>query len=70
MFNLKIGTKFNIVYFAKKYKKFISRAGLWNEMCKEGYSKANNKVLVYFDLDANDYRTAVGDVILNVRKDN
>ena len=70
MFNLKIGTKFNIVYFAKKYKKFITRAGLWTDKCKEGYSKANNKVLVYFDLDANDYRTAVGDVILNVRKDN
>jgi hypothetical protein len=53
MFNLKQGTKFNIVYFAKKYKKFITRAGLWNEKCKVGYSKANNKIfLVYFDLDA------------------
>ena len=70
MFNLKQGTKFNLVYFAKKYGKYITRTGLWNELCKEGYSLANNKVFVYFDLDSNDYRTAVGDIIINERKDN
>jgi hypothetical protein len=67
MFNLKKDQKFNITYFAKKYGKYITRSGQWNELCKEGYSLANNKVFVYFDLDANDYRTAVGDITLNVK---
>jgi hypothetical protein len=41
MFNLKQGTKFNITFFAKKYKKFITRAGLWNEKSVEKYCKSN-----------------------------
>jgi hypothetical protein len=35
MFNLKQGTKFNVTYFAKKYKKFITRAGVWTEKSVE-----------------------------------
>ena len=41
MFNLKEGTKFNITYFAKKYGKFITRAGVWTEKSKEWVSKKN-----------------------------
>jgi len=70
MFNLKQGTKFNVVYFAKKYGKFITRAGVWTEKCREGYTKANNYIFTYFDLDSEGYRTASGDIIVNERKDN
>ena len=70
MFNLKQGTKFNITFFAKKYKKFITRAGLWNEKSKEWISKKNENLFTYYDLDNEGYRTASGDVILNERKDN
>ena len=41
MFNLKEGTKFNVTYFAKKYGKFITRAGVWTEKSKEWVSKKN-----------------------------
>ena len=71
MFNLKEGTKFNITYFAKKYGKFITRAGVWTEQSKEWISKKNNeKVFTYFDLDNEGYRHAVGDITLIERKDN
>jgi hypothetical protein len=39
MFNLKEGTKFNVTYFAKKYGKFITRAGVWTENLKSGFLK-------------------------------
>jgi hypothetical protein len=39
MIDLKIGEKFTITYFAKKYGKFITRAGLWTENLKSGYLK-------------------------------
>ena len=48
MFNLKQGTKFNITFFAKKYKKFITRAGLWNEKSVEKYCKDNVQKLFTF----------------------
>jgi len=46
MFNLKEGTKFNITYFAKKYGKFITRAGVWTEKSKEWVSKKNETLLL------------------------
>ena len=71
MFNLKQGTKFNITYFAKKYGKFITRAGLWTEKSAEKYCKHNiEKLFTFYDLDANRYTTATGDIIINERKDN
>ena len=70
MFNLKQGTKFNITYFAKKYGKYITRAGVWTDKSKEGYTKTNNYIFTYFDLDSTNYRSATGDIILNERKDN
>ena len=70
MFNLKQGTKFNVTYFAKKYGKFITRAGVWTDNCKEWISSKNENLFTYFDLDSEGYRTASGDIILNERKDN
>ena len=70
MFNIKEGTKFNITYFAKKYGKFITRAGLWTELSKQWLSKKNESLFTYFDLDSEGYRTASGDFVLWKRKDN
>jgi len=67
MFNLKKDQKFNITYFAKKYGKYITRSGQWTEQSKECFSKDNNKLFVYYDLESNGYRTAVGDITLNVK---
>ena len=70
MFNIKEGTKFNITYFAKKYGKFITRAGLWTEQSKQWLSKKNESLFTYYDLDNEGYRTASGDFVLWKRKDN
>jgi hypothetical protein len=70
MFNIKEGTKFNITYFAKKYGKFITRAGLWTEQSKQWISKKNESLFTYYDLDSEGYRTASGDITLVERKDN
>jgi two-component SAPR family response regulator len=70
MFNIKEGTKFNITYFAKKYGKFITRAGVWTEQSKQWISKKNESLFTYYDLDNEGYRTASGDFMLWKRKDN
>ncbi len=70
MFNLKQGTKFNVTYFAKKYGKFITRAGVWTDKSKEWISKKNENIFTYFDLDNEGYRHAVGDITIVERKDN
>ena len=70
MVDLKVGTKFNITYFAKKYGKFITRAGVWTDKSKEWISKKNENLFTYFDLDNEGYRTASGDFVLWKRKDN
>ena len=70
MVDLKVGEKFTITYFAKKYGKFITRAGLWTEKSKEWISKKNESLFTYYDLDNEGYRTASGDITLVERKDN
>lgn len=70
MFNLKKGTKFNVTYFAKKYGEFITRAGLWTEKSVERLSKDNKNLFIYFDLDEQGYRTAVGDITVVPKEDN
>ena len=52
------GEKFEISYYAKKHGKFISRRGQWNEKCKYWFSKSLKPLITYFDIDANNYRTA------------
>ena len=70
MGDLKIGEKFTITYFAKKYGKFITRAGLWTEQSKQWLSKKNDSLFTYYDLDNEGYRTASGDFMLWKKKDN
>ena len=70
MVDLKVGDKFSITYFAKKYGKFITRAGVWTDKSKEWVSKKNENLFTYFDLDNEGYRTASGDFMLWKRKDN
>ena len=70
MIELKVGDKFSITYFAKKYGKFITRAGLWTEQSKQWLSKKNESLFSYYDLDNEGYRTASGDFVLWKRKDN
>ena len=70
MIELKVGDKFSITYFAKKYGKFITRAGLWTKQSKQWLSKKNESLFTYYDLDNEGYRTASGDFMLWKRKDN
>ncbi len=59
MVDLKIGEKFTITYFAKKYGKFITRAGLWTEKSKEWISKKNESLFTYYDLDNEGYNFSI-----------
>ena len=71
MVDLKVGDKFSITYFAKKYGKFITRAGLWTEKSVQKYCKHNiEKLFTFYDLDAERYTTATGDITVVPRKDN
>ena len=70
MIDLKIGEKFTITYFAKKYGKFITRAGLWTEQSKQWLSKKNESLFTYYDLDNEGYRTASGDITVVPKEDN
>jgi hypothetical protein len=71
MIDLKIGDKFNITFFAKKYGKFITRAGLWNEKSVEKYCKHGiEKLFTFYDLDAERYTTATGDITVVPKEDN
>ena len=71
MLNLVPCFNLNITFFAKKYKKFITRAGLWNEKSVEKYCKDNiQKLFTFYDLDAERYTTATGDITIVERKDN
>ena len=56
---MKVGTKFKIGYKAKKYNdEFIWREGIWTDECKMWTDKSGQAIFTYYDLDANDYRTA------------
>ena len=49
---------FAITWNAEKYKNRIFRKALWNEKCRQWISKKGDRLLTYFDLDQDDYRTA------------
>jgi len=51
-----------ITYFATKHKAFITRKAKWTDDCKTWLSKANKPCITYYDMDADGYRTAVGNV--------
>ena len=60
IFSMVNGEKFKITYYAKKHSKFIERNGKWDEKCKYWFSKSLKPLITYFDVDANNYRTASG----------
>ena len=61
-----IMSNFYITYFAKKHKKFITRKGQYAKPDgtegKAFVSKDGNPCLIYWDLDADGWRNATGQV--------
>ena len=55
---MNIGQTFKITYYAKKHGKHITRQGMWTEKCIERLDKLGNDIMIYFDMDADGYRTA------------
>ena len=53
---------FYITYYAKKYGGVITRKAKWTDECKAWLSKANKPCMRYYDLNADGYRTATGNV--------
>ncbi len=53
-------TTFKITYYSNKDKKHITRNGKWTDQCRYWTSKAGAKLMTYFDMDAEGYRTAKG----------
>ena len=53
-------TPFKITYFAMKHGKHITRRGTWTDQCKYFTSTVGNKMMTYFDMDSDGYRTAKG----------
>ena len=52
--------QFTITYYSNKDKKHITRRATWNEKCRYWTSKVGDSLITYFDIDANNYRTATG----------
>ena len=52
--------KFKITYYAKKHGKHITRNAKWTELCRYWTSKLGDSLITYFDMDADNYRTAKG----------
>ena len=57
---MEIGQTFKITYYAKKHKKHITRNAKWTDKCQERLTKLGSQIMVYFDMDADGYRTAKG----------
>ena len=64
---LEIGDNFRITYHANKYDKTITRKGLWDDKSKTWVSKTGKKLITYFDIEANNYRTCANNFVLSVR---
>ena len=48
-------TQFKITYYSNKDKKHITRQGKWTDQCRYWTSKAGDKLMTYFDMDAEGY---------------
>jgi hypothetical protein len=64
---LETGDEIRITYFAKKHEKTITRKGKWDEKCREWFSKQNKKLITYYDLEAQGYRTCASNYVISVR---
>ena len=58
--NMENNTQFKITYYSNKDKKHITRQGKWTDKCRYWTSKQGAKLMTYFDMDADNYRTAKG----------
>ena len=59
-YKMENNTQFRITYYSNKDKKHITRNAKWDEKCKFWTSKLGAKLMTYFDMDAQGYRTAKG----------
>ena len=59
-YNMENNTTFKITYYSNKDKKHITRQGKWTDKCRYWTSKQGAKLMTYFDMDADNYRTAKG----------
>ena len=57
MKKLEYGQTGIITFYAKKYKKFISRCYVWDEKCK-----VTDRYVIFYDTSNRGYRCAVGKV--------
>jgi hypothetical protein len=57
---LEINDKFTISYYADKHKGIIFRKGKWTNLSREWVSKGGDKLLTYYDIANEGYRTAKG----------
>ena len=64
---LETNDEIRITYFAKKHGKTITRRGKWTELCREWVSKTNKKLITYYDLEAQGYRTCASNYVISVR---
>jgi hypothetical protein len=58
--NMENNTQFKITYYSNKDKKHITRQAKWTDKCRFWTSKQGAKLMTYFDMDADNYRTAKG----------
>ena len=56
---------FYITYYATKHKKFINRKGKWDDKSRTWETKEGKPAITYYDLDQNNYRTAIGGFKIN-----
>ena len=59
-YNMENNTQFKITYYSNKDKKHITRNAKWTDKCRFWTSKQGAKLMTYFDMDADNYRTAKG----------
>ena len=57
---MELNKQFTITYYSNKDKKHITRQGKWTDKCRYWTSKVGDSLITYFDIDANNYRTAKG----------
>ena len=58
---------FKITYFAKKHGKHITRSGKWDDKCKVWTTTKGDSATTYFDVDAQNYRTAIGNTTIKMK---
>ena len=57
---MELNKQFTITYYSNKDKKHISKSGKWTDKCRYWTSKIGDSLITYFDMDADNYRTAFG----------